>query len=124
SFFILLLAWATVQPAISCSLPKSEVLNIGCTYGCDFFYRFRLSMTAMRMGYKVRIKTLSDINELKNIDGVLLPGGADIDPKFYLDQVSSELQDYTRENLHLVKFTEEGKERDSFEYALVQTYSR
>lgn len=114
--------------AIACELPKGESITVGCSYDCDFFYRFRLIMTAWGMGYSAKIVNLRDRGNmqeaLKTVDAVLLPGGADIDPKYYLDSISPELRDYTEKNLELVKYSKEGKYRDSYEYSLVQLYSK
>lgn len=111
----------------TCKLPPGEVIKVGCTYDCDFFYRFRLKMTAWMMGHSVKIVNLQHQGEMENalkgVDGILLPGGADIDPKYYLNEVSPELQDYTKKNLSLVKFTKEGEKRDPFEYSVVKHYS-
>lgn len=111
----------------SCELPRGEVLTIGCSDNCDFFYRFRLTMTAFMMGHKTKIIGLHHRPDLKEalaeVDGILLPGGADIDPKYYLNDITPELKEYTEKNLKLVKFTKEGKRRDPFEYSLVKLYS-
>lgn len=112
---------------LACELPKGESLTIGCTYDCDFFYRFRLQMAGWAIGYPTKIVSLNDKldikDSLKSVDAVLLPGGADIDPKYYLNDISSELRSYTEKNLNLVKFSKEGRERDPFEYAVVKLYS-
>lgn len=113
--------------ASRCELPEGETLNIGCSYECDFFYRFRVIMTGWGMGYKtkfINLQTQSNLKEaLKSVDAVLMPGGADIDPKYYVDAISPDLRDYTLKNLHLVEFSREGEYRDPFEYELVKTYS-
>lgn len=84
-------------------------------------------MTAWGMGYSVKFKNLQQQSNLKEglnlVDGVLMPGGADIDPKYYMDDITPELRDYTEKNLALVDFTKEGEKRDPFEYQLVKTYS-
>jgi putative glutamine amidotransferase len=78
------------------------------------------------MGYSVKFKDLSAnqkmMNQLKEIDTLVIPGGADIHPKFYLKDVTPELRTYTENNLHLVKFTEEGRRRDLFEYTLLKLF--
>jgi gamma-glutamyl-gamma-aminobutyrate hydrolase PuuD len=111
----------------ACELPEGEVIKVGCSYNCDFFYRFRVTMTGFMMGYSTKIINLQKRPDMRKamteVDGILLPGGADIDPKYYLDSVSPELQEYTRKNLNLVNFTREGLKRDSFEYNLVKLYS-
>jgi gamma-glutamyl-gamma-aminobutyrate hydrolase PuuD len=111
----------------SCRLPEDSVLQVGCTYHCDFFYRFRLNSVARHLGYRIQIHDLREAanieSALASMDGVLLPGGADIDPKFYLDQITPELRQYTEANLHLVNFSQEGRDRDPFEYGIVKRYS-
>lgn len=111
-----------------CDLPRGEKLTIACTEKCDFATRSRLKIAGLRLGYPVKVihlKQLGEISEsLKKTDAVLIPGGADINPSFYLDDVTPELSEYTRENLHLVKFTEEGRRRDEYEHSVVQHYSQ
>lgn len=127
NIFLLSLSLAVSFPSFACELPPGEEIKVGCSYDCNFFYRFRLITTAWGLGYKIQISNLQTRPDLKqalaDIDGILLPGGADIDPKYYLDNVSTELQDYTRKNINLVKFTPEGRLRDPFEYSLVKLYS-
>lgn len=114
--------------ALPCELPPGEELQIGCSYHCDVFYRFRLKMTGWGLGYKTKIVNLQHhpdmTTALSEVDGVLIPGGADIDPKYYLPKISPELRDYTQKNSHLVKYSSEGEARDPFEYSLLQTYSQ
>jgi gamma-glutamyl-gamma-aminobutyrate hydrolase PuuD len=125
--FIPLLVSVVSFSALACELPRGEVIKVGCTYNCDFFYRFRITMTAWGMGYSTKIINLnkqSDMTKaMSEVDAILLPGGADIDPKYYLDSVSPELQEYTKTNLDLVHWSNEGKVRDPFEYSLVKKYS-
>jgi gamma-glutamyl-gamma-aminobutyrate hydrolase PuuD len=110
----------------SCKLNSSSPIVIGCTTKCDFITRTRLKALGLSLGYSVKFKDLSSsqkiLNHLKDVDTIIIPGGADIHPKFYLKDVSSELRTYTENNLHLVKFTEEGKRRDLFEYTLLKLY--
>jgi putative glutamine amidotransferase len=125
----LLLATAlltTSQVQATCKLPVKEKITIGCTYKCDFFTRSRLKAAAARLGYRVKIITLNPTRNIAEslamVDSILIPGGADIDPKYYLKNVTDELREYTENNLNLVKFTAEGKKRDFFEYSLVKLY--
>lgn len=110
----------------TCKLPLNESIVIGCTEKCDFFTRSRLKSVGATLGYRVKFRNLSfhkDVTEsLSTVDSVLIPGGADINPKFYLKNVTSELREYTQNNLHLVKFTDEGKRRDLFEYTLLKMF--
>lgn len=118
--------FSTSYVQASCKLPASEKIIVGCTYKCDFFYRSRLKAAAARLGYRLKIINLSlnkDVSEsLAMVDSVLVPGGADIHPKFYLKNVTDELRTYTENNLNLVEFTEEGRKRDIFEYTLLKLF--
>lgn len=118
--------FTTTQLQASCKLPTSEKIIIGCTYKCDFFTRSRLKATAARLGYRIKILNLSlnkDVTEsLAMVDSILIPGGADINPKFYLKNVTDELREYTQNNMSLVKFTDEGKKRDLFEFTLLKLF--
>lgn len=112
----------------ACELPRGETIKVGCSYDCDFFYRFRLTMTGWMLGYKTSIINLQEQENMREamtkVDGILLPGGADINPSYYLEKVSPELQEYTRKNIKLFNFSKEGLKRDPFEYSLVKLYSR
>ena len=83
-FFISLFLFSI--EASTCDLPEGEKIKVGCSYECNFFYRFRINLTALQMGYPVEFVNLNDhknIKEaLKEVDGILLPGGADIDPRY------------------------------------------
>jgi putative glutamine amidotransferase len=126
-FFVLLVTLFSSFVHASCSLGHEKTLRIGCSYDCDIFYRFRLLMSGWQSGYKIQIVNLNEQANpksfLESVDGVLIPGGADIDPKFYMNEVSEELRKYTQSHLHLVQFTSEGKKRDAVEYSLLKTYS-
>jgi gamma-glutamyl-gamma-aminobutyrate hydrolase PuuD len=125
---VLLMMMIFSFPSMACELPKGEVIRVGCTYDCDFFYRFRIIMTSWMMGYSTEFINLHQASDFKKamseVDAVLIPGGADIHPKYYLGSVSEELRDYTEKNLNLFNASKEGQERDPFEFRLVQTYSQ
>ena len=52
----------------------------------------------------------------------MIPGGADINPDYYLDSVDEQLKEHTRKLDHLVVYTTEGRERDPFEYNLLKKW--
>jgi gamma-glutamyl-gamma-aminobutyrate hydrolase PuuD len=108
----------------ACKLPVSEKITIGCTYKCDIFTKTRLKAVGARLGYRVKFTDLSTDDHfsgsLAGVDSLFIPGGADINPKFYLKDVTDDLRQYTEQNLHLVNFTEEGKKRDLFEYTILK----
>lgn len=110
----------------ACELQSTESILIGCTEECDSDYKNRLRDEAKRSNYKLDFIDLSKNNDVKkalsSVDAVLIPGGADIDPKYYLENVTDELKQYTLANLNLVDFSSEGRRRDPFEYALLRTY--
>ncbi len=110
----------------NCLLPPKTKLVIGCTYKCGIDYKLRLNLSAWALGYKLEIVDLRDLGPLKGalqkVDGVLMPGGADIDPDYYADKVTPELRQYIESNRHLVNFSEEGKIRDPYEYAFIRNY--
>ena len=126
-FFVLLTLVTFKVQASHCQLPRGQKLIVGCTYKCDFTYRFRLQLAAVKLGYKIEIQDISQrssVDEaLSKIDGLLVPGGADIDPRYYLDDVTPELADYVRSRLHLVNFSSEGEKRDPFEHEILSRYS-
>lgn len=112
----------------TCELKGEEPLIIGCTYQCNFLYRLRLTLSALGMGYSVRIMDMRDMSDaeaaLASVDGVLMPGGADINPELYIPKVSEEYRQNFEQQRHLAVLNEEGKTRDPFEYGLLNKYSR
>ncbi|HXH74682.1 MAG TPA: gamma-glutamyl-gamma-aminobutyrate hydrolase family protein [Bacteriovoracaceae bacterium] len=120
-FFLILFLFSTVAIA-----QKNEPLLIGCATKCSFLYSHALKRIAKLSGIPISIIDLSkraDVS-LEDIDGLVIPGGADIDPKYYLPFVEEELQEYTKSLDHLVEYSQEGRIRDPFEYELLQSYFR
>lgn len=78
---------------------------------------------AKMMGYPLKIVFLPE-SHLEKVDGVLIPGGPDIDPRLYLDSVTPELRAYTEKNMSLAELTEEGRIRDSFEIEVLRRYMK
>lgn len=109
---------------LSCSVFAHENVIIGCTTKCSFLYRHALKRVSKLSGIPVTIIDLSKRTDLSlnEIDGIVIPGGADIDPKYYLPYVDEELQEYTRSLDHLVEYSREGRKRDPFEYGLLKNY--
>lgn len=110
-----------------CDIPRGEKLTVGCTYKCDFTYKFRLRMAALALGYPLKIvdmRNIASVEESMNaVDAILVPGGADINPEYYYDSITSELRNYTQQNVGLAKLTHESHSRDPFEYEVVKRYS-
>lgn len=102
-----------------------EVIKIGCTIKCKKFYRWALKSAARRLKLKVQIHNLySDRQsvDLSQYDGILLPGGEDIQPKFYTKNLDENLKSYYKEVDHLVNYTVRGRKRDPHEYNILKSY--
>jgi len=109
----------------NCSLPKGEQIVVGCTVDCGRFNKWALRRYARKNGYKVKIIDLYSENQTPDIsavDAILIPGGADINPKFYTQNIDEELRLHIESLDYLVNYTEEGKRRDQFEYDLLKNY--
>lgn len=100
-------------------------LTIGCATKCDAFFHYSLHTVARHQGHTVRLVDISQAGPLiqwEIYDGIIFPGGADIDPKYYLSSVEPDLQEYTRSLDHLVIYSAEGRRRDPIEYKLLKDY--
>lgn len=111
----------------SCRPKDDRPLIIGHTYKLDWFTTFRMKNSARLLGYKIKFQNLrtfqSDFEALGAIDGLLVPGGADINPAYYTrEDLPQEVLEQIKAHLHLYKPSEEGDFRDSFEYSLYATY--
>lgn len=108
-----------------CTLPKTETLVIGCTKDCGKFNRKALYKFANKSGYKVKLVDLYSERQsidIDSVDGILIPGGADINPKYYIQDLNEELKEKIKSLDHLVDYSESGDRRDPFEYELLQKY--
>lgn len=102
---------------------KNEPLIIGCATKCSFIYQHAIKKVAKLTDIPVSIVDLSRNQlPLKQVDAIVIPGGADIDPEYYLPYVEEDLQEYTRSLDHLVNYSEEGRKRDPVEYGLLKKY--
>ena len=124
-FKIKLEANAATFTSQSCQLRSDQELVIGCTRDCGRFNKWALKRYARKLGYKITIKDLYSKNQTPDIsavDAILIPGGADINPDYYIGHVEDDLQQHIRNLDHLVDYSSEGRERDPFEYSLLQDY--
>ncbi len=115
--------------AKECQLPRGEVLHIACTKKCARTYINALYETAQELGYNIDIYTLNyssdrDFANLPNrIDGIISPGGHDIDPRYYTRTLPPQkASSIKREFLRYGKTNYEGRKRDSYEYKLFKHY--
>jgi len=103
----------------------AEVVTIGCATKCDVFFQYALKRVGKIRGVQVKLVDVSKGGpeiEWAKYDAIILPGGADIDPKYYLSKVEPELRDYTQSLDHLVKYSAEGRRRDPIEFGLLEKY--
>lgn len=103
----------------------AESLTIGCATKCDGFFKYALKKVGNKVGVKVTLVDVSAAESMvdwKKYDGIIFPGGADINPEYYLGSVEPELQEYTLSLNHLIKYSEEGRRRDPIEYKLLKDY--
>tara|TARA_Y100000768_G_scaffold388309_1_gene383471 strand:+ start:6473 stop:7309 length:837 start_codon:yes stop_codon:yes gene_type:complete len=124
-FSILFVLWSSGSYAHQCKLPKDQSITIGCTTKCKYFYKRALYKTAKKLGYRIKVVDMynkeNDVN-LDYVDGVLIPGGADINPKYYTQHVEEDLKNEIERLDYLVNYSNEGKRRDPFEYKLLLDY--
>lgn len=109
----------------TCKLPKDEVLKIGCSTKCKYFYEKALKRFARKKGYKLEIIDMykSGISsELQRLDGIVIPGGADINPDLYKYKVEDDLRARIEELDSLVDYSLEGERRDPFESKILDNY--
>lgn len=120
--FLPLLAQATV-----CRPKDGRELVIGYSYKLDWFTTFRMKNTARGLGYKIRFQPLDKAADaatgLRQVDALLVPGGADINPRYYTSAslppaILASIQKYQG---YFVK-TKEGEQRDPREFELYRTY--
>lgn len=110
---------------LSCKMPKGETLVIGCTYKCGRWNRWAAKWYARKLGYKVKLVNLSAKNQTidhTQVDGILIPGGVDIDPKWYKDVVTPEMKAHIERYEHLANLTKLGVKRDKFEFNVLSEY--
>jgi len=87
----------------SCRPKDNRTLIVGHTYKLDWFTTFRMKNSARLLGYKIKFKDLREIQAdseaLGSIDGLLVPGGADINPTYYnKPTLPQEVQDQINEH--------------------------
>ena len=107
-----------------CRLDKDQVLKIGCSTHCKYFYKKALKRFARKKGYRLQIINMSqEANiEFSEYDGIVIPGGADINPDYYKYKVEDDLRKRIEELDYLVDYSAEGDRRDPFEYGMLKQY--
>lgn len=108
------------------SCQSNRPLIIGHTYELDWVTRFRLKNSAREMNYELEFKDLrTDHWEklLAQVDALIVPGGADIHPGlFTTHNLSAEMKQQIEAHRKFYRPSDEGKERDPFEFQVFQKY--
>lgn len=111
--------------ALECKMPKGETLTIGCTNFCGRFNRWAIKWYARKLGYKVKTVNLNARNkslDYTKVDGVIIPGGSDIDPKYYVDAVTPEMKEHIEKYRDLANLSKIGEIRDTYEFDFLKKY--
>lgn len=116
---------SNIDKSLSCKMPKGKRLTIGCTYKCGRWNKWAVRRFARKLGYKVRLVDLSAKNatiDHTQVDGIIIPGGVDINPKYYKDAVTPEYKAHIERYEHLTNLTKLGEKRDKFEFGVLSEY--
>jgi len=111
-----------------CELSPSEVIRIACTKKCNKHYTSAIQKVARKLKYRVEFLTLKSVNIDYNtlpyeIDGIISPGGHDIEPKYYTKSLSKEQKTKIERLFRKYGNTNKlGQTRDAFEYELFDRY--
>ena len=109
----------------TCKLQRNEKIKIGCTSNCDPLIKKALRNRAKKKKYSISIVDMYNANmsfDLSTIDGMIIPGGVDVDPKHYKYAVEPDLRARIEELDHLVAYTRDGQRRDPFELQTLSDY--
>lgn len=99
-------------------------IKIGCTTKCKLFYQRALRSAAHELGAEIEVMDLSleDRIHWERVDAILIPGGPDINPCYYLASIEKDLREHTKKMDKYVHYSSQGKRRDAFEHGLLMEY--
>ncbi len=94
---------------------------LGFTTKPGIFYRHAFQRAAREIGIKISFADLSVLDQVRweKLDALVLTGGPDIDPCYYMNIVDDRLREHTKRNRYLSHNTKSGKKRDVFEHGLL-----
>lgn len=106
------------------SLNCSQSIVIGCTVGCSEKMKQAIHEVASPSPNMIWVNLLKTPEKLKEVDAILSPGGKDIQPKYYLNNIS---QKKLRDNALSLdalkgKHTTFSSNRDAYEIQLWEEY--
>lgn len=107
-----------------CRSKGKEPLKIACTYNCKGLVTKALKKMARKNRVKIKISNLQNLKKinLNQFDGILIPGGADIDPIHYIDSLDTQWKEKVERFKHLTTVSRQSKIRDDFEFKIVKKY--
>ena len=114
-----------VLAAESCIPVNDQKIVIGCTSDCDKPIKRAIKNIAKKRGYSVEIIDMYSENiseDLSSLDGMVIPGGVDVDPKHYKFAVEKDLREKIERLDYLVNYTKDGQRRDPFELKTLREY--
>lgn len=94
---------------------------LGFTTKPGILYRRAFREAAKELGLPVSFCNLAEIDQVRweKLDALILPGGPDIDPCYYMNMIDPGLRDHTKKNRSLSHKSKAGKKRDAFEHGLL-----
>lgn len=111
--------------AANCKIPAGETLKIGCSTDCGWSVKKSLNTFANKLGYKLELVNMAKKNissDYSDIDGIIIPGGEDIDPVHYKYEVEADLRQRIESLDYLVDYSKQGAIRDAFELKMLSNY--
>ena len=123
AFLLAFLSTTVFSYEVSCK--TEQTLTIGCTSDCDRAIKNSLKKVARKHNQRVRFVDMWKKNIKQNfdsLDAIIIPGGIDIDPKYYKDDVEEDLRAHLDRLDYLVDYTRDGKRRDPFEMNVLGNY--
>lgn len=94
---------------------------LGFTTKPGLLYRRAINEAAKELGVQAKFSDLSETDRVRweKLDAIVLPGGPDIDPCYYMNVVEPDLSLHVKRNRSLSHKTKHGKKRDAFEHGLL-----
>lgn len=108
-----------------CKPYRDEPLKIGCTYNnCGRWTRGGLVKAARHHNTFIEIIDLAKNPDYKltELDAIIIPGGADINPDYYINKVPGKWQEIIERFRHLTNVNEQSNIRDPLEYKIATEY--
>ena len=119
-FLILSFISTNVYADSSCKLASDKILHIGCSIDCGMLNRMAIKRMAKKLDYNIELHYLSESKkELTDLDGLIIPGGEDLNPKNYKKYLSTDFYPDLMSKKHLAKLTDTGEVRDQLEIPLI-----